>query len=109
MQFRAAADGFLRACAIERQLSRHTVQAYACDLSDFGRWLPAALPVAEVSIDLVKGYLAEMVDARKLALATVRRRLACVAHPRASFLTLPCFKIMAFDRLILKSGEVLDY
>jgi site-specific recombinase XerD len=78
MQFRAAADGFLRACAIERQLSRHTVQAYACDLADFARRLPAGLPVAEVSTDLVKGYLEEMVDARRLALATVRRRLACL-------------------------------
>jgi site-specific recombinase XerD len=78
MPFRAAVDDFLRVCAIERQLSGHTVQAYAGDLADFGRRLPAGLPLAEISTDLVKRYLEEMVDGRRLALATVRRRLACL-------------------------------
>jgi site-specific recombinase XerD len=78
MPFRAAVDEFLRVCAIERQLSGHTLQAYAGDLADFGRRLPAGLPLAEISTDLVKRYLEEMVDGRRLALATVRRRLACL-------------------------------
>src|SRR5215211_3549634 len=74
MPFRAAVDEFLRVCAIERQLSGHTLQAYAGNLADFGR----RLPLAEISTDLVKRYLEEMVDGRRLALATVRRRLACL-------------------------------
>ena len=41
MQFRAAIDEFLRYCANERQLSQHTLQAYAADPADFHKWLPA--------------------------------------------------------------------
>src|SRR4051812_49896502 len=84
MPFRAAVDEFLRVCAIERQLSRHTLQAYAGDLADFGRRLPPGLPLAEISTDLVKRYLEEMVDGRRLALATVRRRLPACAPSSAT-------------------------
>jgi integrase/recombinase XerD len=48
MQFRVAAGEFLEFCAIERQLSIHTIQAYTQDLNDFGRWL-GSVTVGEVS------------------------------------------------------------
>jgi site-specific recombinase XerD len=78
MPFRVAADDFLRFCAVERQLSQHTLQAYTADLADFRKWLPADLPIAEISGNTLKDYLTDMVSQRKLAVATVRRRFACL-------------------------------
>jgi site-specific recombinase XerD len=78
MRVGEAAGDFLRFCSLERQLSDHTVQAYASDLADFGKWLTPGTSLSEVSSDTLKDYLANMVGARKLAVATVRRRLACL-------------------------------
>jgi integrase/recombinase XerD len=78
MLLSSAADDFLRYCAVERQLSQHTVQAYAADLADFRRSLPAGALAAEVNVATLQAYLAEMVGVRKLSVATVRRRFACL-------------------------------
>jgi integrase/recombinase XerD len=78
MPFRAAADEFLRFCAVERQLSQHTLQAYAADLADFRKWLPSDVAIADVSGCTLKDYLTDMVSRRKLSVATVRRRFACL-------------------------------
>ena len=78
MQFRVAVDDFLRFCSVERQLSQHTLQAYTADLADFRKWLPADVPIGEISGSTLKDYLTEMVEKRKLAVATVRRRFACL-------------------------------
>jgi site-specific recombinase XerD len=78
MQFREAAEDFLRFCAVERQLSQHTLSAYAADLSDFRSWLAADVAIAEVTTLTLKDFLGEMVGPRKLAVATVRRRFACL-------------------------------
>jgi integrase/recombinase XerD len=78
MRFRVAVDEFLRFCAVERQLSRHTVLAYTADLADFRKWLPPGVPVSEISGDTLRDYLAEMVGQRRLAVVTVRRRIACL-------------------------------
>jgi len=78
MKLGAAISDFLRFCALERQLSEHTIQAYASDLADFGKWLPPGTNLSEVPNDTSKGYLADMVGARKLSGSTVRRRLACL-------------------------------
>lgn len=78
MQFCVAMNEFLQYCAVERQLSHHTIQAYTADLSDFRKWLPADVAFTEVSEATLKLYLANMVGGRKLAAATVRRRFACL-------------------------------
>ena len=78
MQLGAAIDKFLQYCANERQLSPHTLQAYAADLADFRKWLPADAAVADVVECHLKDYLADMISERKLATATVRRRFACL-------------------------------
>jgi integrase/recombinase XerD len=78
MQFRSAIDDFLRFCAVERQLSENTLQAYACDLADFHAWLPIRTPASDVSTETLKAYLQSIVTERKLAGATVRRRMACL-------------------------------
>ena len=41
MQFRVSVCDFLRRCQVERQLSDHTVRAYANDLADFRKFLVA--------------------------------------------------------------------
>lgn len=78
MQLRAAIDEFLRFCANERQLSHHTLLAYAADLADFRGWLATDASVADVIENTLKEYLGEMIGERKLATATVRRRFACL-------------------------------
>ena len=78
MQLCVAVDDFLRFCAVERQLSQHTVQAYSSDLADFRKWLPNGVILEDISTSTLKDYLADMVGPRRLAVATVRRRLACL-------------------------------
>src|ERR1700737_4560354 len=78
MLVEASVAEFVRFCAVERQLSAHTIQAYACDLNDFTKWLPPGTEVSAVTTDTLKSYLECMVSGRKLAMATVRRRIACL-------------------------------
>lgn len=78
MSFRSDGDEFLRVCAVERRLSAHTLLAYAADLADFGRWLQAGTEPADISAATLKEYLADITVERKLAVATVRRRFACL-------------------------------
>src|SRR3954453_20091706 len=69
---------FLRYCAIERQLSQHTLQAYTGDLADFARFMPAQASFASITETQLTAYLTDMLERRGLALATVRRRFACL-------------------------------
>lgn len=78
MQFREAVEDFLHFCTIERQLSHHTLSAYAGDLADFRTWLTADVAITAITTLTLKNYLSEMVGTRKLAVATVRRRFACM-------------------------------
>jgi site-specific recombinase XerD len=78
MQFGVAVRGFLRFCAVERQLSSHTIQAYASDLGDFGKWLSRNTRHSQISQSSLNEYLEHMVGRRKLAISTVRRRFACL-------------------------------
>jgi integrase/recombinase XerD len=78
MQVAEAIKEFLHYCAVERQLSSNTLQAYACDLTDFSSWYRASHPASEITTETLKAYLDCMVVARKLAAATVRRRIACL-------------------------------
>ncbi len=78
MQFGVAVVEFLRFCALERQLSGHSVQAYAADIRDFRKWLKADVAIGDVSLAMLKEYLEDMVGSRKLTVATVRRRFACL-------------------------------
>src|SRR5262245_4153426 len=77
MELRSAIDEFLRYCAVERQLSENTLQAYACDLGDLQRSLPGGALLADITTEALKAYLQEIVTERKLAPASIRRRFAC--------------------------------
>jgi site-specific recombinase XerD len=74
----AAVADFLRYCAIERQLSHHTLQAYAGDLADFRRFMPAHASLDAITESTLTAYLTDMTQRRSLAVATVRRRFACL-------------------------------
>src|SRR5258708_3978417 len=73
----AVAD-FLRYCEIERQLSEHTLQAYKGDLDDFCRFAGSAISVDQITELTLTDYLADLLERRTLAIATVRRRFACL-------------------------------
>lgn len=93
MEIAASIDDFLRHCAVERRLSENTLQAYACDLSDFKSWLVPSTLMTEICTETLKAYLQAMVAERKLAAATVRRRIAC---------------LRAFFRRAADAGTIVD-
>jgi site-specific recombinase XerD len=93
MLLNVAVVDFLRYREIERQLSQHTLQAYAGDLGDFCRFLPAKTSVGSITELNLTEYLTDLLDRRKLAIATVRRRFAC---------------LRAFNRKLVKLGETTD-
>src|SRR3954452_4895981 len=74
----AAVTDFLRYCSVERQLSHHTLQAYAGDLYDFRRFMPATASLSSITEASLTEYLTDTIERRKLAIATVRRRFACL-------------------------------
>lgn len=78
MEIAWAIEGFLKYCKVERHLSENTVQAYACDLADFRTWLASSTLTSEIGTETLRAYLHGMVAERKLAAATVRRRIACL-------------------------------
>ena len=78
MQLRTAIEDFLQFCAVERQLSRYTIQAYAADLADFEKCRLLDVSLDAVSVATLKQYLEHMVTERKLSVSTVRRRVACL-------------------------------
>ncbi len=78
MQLDLLINEFLENGATERRLSPHTLDAYSADLADFGRWLSTVPDVAAVTPTELRQYLQWMVGERRLSVATVRRRLACL-------------------------------
>ena len=78
MDIAAAIKDFLQHCAVERRLSENTLLAYSGDLSDFVGWVAASGTPSEISNEALKAYLHTMVADRRLATATVRRRIACL-------------------------------
>ncbi|MBI3699670.1 MAG: tyrosine-type recombinase/integrase [Afipia sp.] len=74
----AAVVEFLRYCAVERQLSKHTIEAYRFDLGDFIGFIGAGTTADAVGSSDLDAYLADMLERRALAPTTVRRRFACL-------------------------------
>jgi site-specific recombinase XerD len=93
MNLAKAVKKFIDYCAVERQLSQNTLQAYSYDLVDFGRWLPVRKAVTAIRTETLRAYLEDMVSQRKLSPSTVRRRLAC---------------LRAFFRYLDDNGDVAD-
>lgn len=69
---------FLSYCAVERQLSTNTREAYRYDLADFRKWIPARFKRAPITTETLREYLEDMTNSRGLSASTVRRRIACL-------------------------------
>jgi integrase/recombinase XerD len=78
MSLRDACKQFLDYCSLERRLSQCTLDAYAYDLADFRKWLPKDHDLPSIKTCILRDYLEDMVNERKLSAATVRRRFACL-------------------------------
>ncbi|WP_082641506.1 tyrosine-type recombinase/integrase [Bradyrhizobium yuanmingense] len=78
MSWQALRKRFLSHCSVERQLSENSLQAYAYDLNDFVRWLPARTAATDVTSGLLKLYLENMRSERVQSAATIRRRISCL-------------------------------
>ena len=77
MKTEEAGKAFLDHCDKERHLSRNTLDAYAQDIGEFRRFFPDVCVTQLGGGDIV-GYAAHLLETRRLAPATVRRRLACL-------------------------------
>ena len=78
MDLHSRINDFLRACAVERQMSPHTVQAYRSDLTNFYGWAQSRQDADCPTVETFKRYLEYMVKDRALSASTVRRRFACL-------------------------------
>lgn len=78
MQLRQACDEFLVHCRVAKNLSPHSLRAYAIDLEEFQRFFGPIRGVGEVDRNGLRGYLRHLFDARKLKETSIKRRLACL-------------------------------
>ncbi|MDR1014242.1 MAG: tyrosine recombinase [Coriobacteriales bacterium] len=94
-------DGFLAALRVERNLSPHTVRAYATDLNDFAAWMEREqLALEAFEHKAARRYLAEM-DRARYSRATINRRLSAL---RTFFAWLVEVAYLADDPLSVVSG-----
>jgi site-specific recombinase XerD len=77
MKVRDAGIEFLEHCERERQLSANTLAAYKQDLAEYSRF-HGDLSVEQVRGEGLVAFSRDLSDARGLAPATVKRRLACL-------------------------------
>jgi integrase/recombinase XerC len=77
MRVTEASQAFIAHCKGERNLSANTIAAYGQDLAEFSSRLGTSL-VADISGSHLVDYVAFLSVTRKLAPATVKRRIACV-------------------------------
>lgn len=77
MNLQNACAHFLESCRRERQLAANTLAAYRQDLAEFSRFFPDRA-IAGIGGEELVGYAQHLRSERKLAPATVKRRLACL-------------------------------
>ncbi|HYC04950.1 MAG TPA: tyrosine-type recombinase/integrase [Azospirillaceae bacterium] len=79
MTIEDAVSAFLRYCRDERGLSARTLAAYSQDLAEFARFAAGrAARIEDCTPALLVDYATHLKGPRGLALATVKRRLACL-------------------------------
>jgi len=76
LQFRDAANAFIRHCRTIRKLSPHTVRAYELDLERFSQFLGRRAAVAACDRTVIQNYVRHLFDVRALKEASVKRHLA---------------------------------
>ncbi|MEK7995416.1 MAG: tyrosine-type recombinase/integrase [Planctomycetota bacterium] len=77
MNVEAACESYLEYCRLERQLSKNTLVAYEQDLKEFVKSF-SDRRMDHIAGDELVGYAQELSLSRKLAPASVKRRLACL-------------------------------
>lgn len=78
MDLIAASAEFLRHCRSGRDLSQNTLKAYAQDLGEIRRYCTDAQGAPPTTVSALTAYAEWLSGARRLAPATVKRRLACL-------------------------------
>ena len=78
MNIGQACDEFLSHCRVSKNLSAHTLRAYAIDLREFRAFAGDDTAVAAIDRQRLRAFLRHLFDERKLKETSVKRRLACV-------------------------------
>lgn len=78
MNLQQASDEFLTQCRVVKNLSPHTLRAYATDLQEFIAFAGADLLVAGVDRPQLRAYLRHLFEVRRLKETSIKRRLACL-------------------------------
>ena len=71
-------ENYLNHCNLARNLSPHTLRAYAQDLGDFANFLSIQPPNAKMDANTLEAFLMHLRAERALKPASVRRRVTCV-------------------------------
>ena len=69
---------YLLHCRVAKNLSPHSLRAYAIDLQDFELWYGTNRALGEVDRSDIRGFLAYLTGPKELAPASVKRRIACL-------------------------------
>ncbi len=75
--FSSAIDSFLRYLRTVRNVSPHTLRAYATDLSSLNQFLDKDLPLREISKREIRRFLADLYE-KKLSNKTILRQLSAL-------------------------------
>jgi site-specific recombinase XerD len=78
MHVAAAIEAFLSYCLDEKHLAPNTINAYRQDLAEFQAFAGGKKRISAIESERILAYRAYLADSRSLALATVKRRLACL-------------------------------
>lgn len=78
MDILKASAEFMVHCRVAKNLSAHSLRAYAIDLCEFQRFLCENLDVSAVDRSMLRSYLKYLFEERKLKESSIKRRLACL-------------------------------
>jgi site-specific recombinase XerD len=98
----AAAAAFLRYCAEEKHLAPNTISAYRQDLAEFARYVGQGQTLSSLGATDILAYRNALSSNRKLAAATVKRRLACLRAMCAWFVRRDVLETSPFAKTELR-------
>ena len=78
MNVASACADFLAHCRVAKNLSAHSLRAYAIDLKEFERFAAPGTAVAAIDRQLLRRYLNHLFETRGLKETSVKRRIACL-------------------------------
>lgn len=102
MRVSAAAAAFLRYCAEEKHLAPNTINAYRQDLAEFERHVGQRQTLSSLGASDILAYRNALSANRKLAAATVKRRLACLRAMCAWFVRRDVLEASPFAKTELR-------